>query len=71
MMSDQTTTEKLGGRKATAFYAALACSFVLALSGKASGEVLGLIDTLYAAYALSNVMAKRQPKSKTEVTDGA
>lgn len=69
-MSDQTTTEKLGGRKATAFYAALACSFVLALSGKASGEVLGLIDTLYAAYALSNVMAKRQPK-KTEVTDGA
>ena len=69
-MSDQTTTEKLGGRKATAFYAALACSFVLALSGKASGEVLGLIDTLYAAYALSNVMAKRQPK-KTEVDNGA
>ena len=56
--------EQLGGRKAMGFYAALFCSFVLALSGKASGETLGLIDTLYLVFAGANVAAKRTSTSK-------
>ena len=66
-MSSQTLTGKAGGRKAAGFYAALTCSFVLALSGRASGEVLGLIDTLYLVFAGANVAAKRVSK-KTEET---
>ena len=58
-MSNSTLTGKAGGRKAAGVYAALACSFVLALSGKASGEILGLIDTLYLVFAGANVAAKR------------
>tara|TARA_Y100000592_G_scaffold3800_2_gene5502 strand:+ start:10276 stop:10491 length:216 start_codon:yes stop_codon:yes gene_type:complete len=67
-MSNQTLTGKAGGRKAAGFYAALACSFVLALSGKASGEVLGLIDTLYLVFAGANVAAKRMNKPTDEET---
>jgi hypothetical protein len=49
------------------FYAALACSFVLALTEKASGEILGLIDTLYLVFAGANVAAKRvSPTQKKE-----
>ena len=63
-MSDQqaTLTDKAGGRKALAFYSALACCFILALLDKAHAEVLGLIDTLFFIYAGANVMAKRQPQ---------
>ena len=72
-MNDQTMTEKAGGRKALAFYAALACCFTLALLDKAHAEVLGLIDTLFFIYAGANVMTKRQqaPTSKNtqEKTD--
>ena len=50
---------KLGGRKAMGFYAALSCSFILALTGKATSETLGLIDTLYLVFAGANVAAKR------------
>ncbi|WP_348660914.1 hypothetical protein [uncultured Idiomarina sp.] len=70
-MSSQTLTGKAGGRKAAGFYAALGCSFVLALSGKASGEILGLIDTLYLVFAGANVAAKRitpKDEKKEEVT---
>jgi len=63
-MNNQTMTDKAGGRKALAFYAALACCFVLALLDKAHTEVLGLIDTLFFIYAGANVMAKRQPQIK-------
>jgi len=63
-MSNPTLTEKMGGRKALGFYAALACCFVLALLDKAHTEVLGLIDTLFFIYAGANVMAKRQPQIK-------
>jgi hypothetical protein len=63
-MSNPTLTEKMGGRKALAFYAALACCFVLALLDKAHTEVLGLIDTLFFIYAGANVFAKRQPQIK-------
>jgi len=41
------------------FYAALSCSFILALTGKATSETLGLIDTLYLVFAGANVAAKR------------
>jgi hypothetical protein len=63
-MNNQTMTDKAGGRKALAFYAALACCFILALLDKAHTEVLGLIDTLFFIYAGANVMAKRQPQIK-------
>ena len=63
-MSDQPTqatlTERVGGRKALGFYAALASCLLLALLDKAQTEVLGLIDTLYLFYAGANVVAKRQ-----------
>ena len=62
-MSDPTMTEKMGGRKALAFYAALACCFTLALLDKAHAEVLGLIDTLFFIYAGANVMVKRQAQT--------
>ena len=61
-MSDQKQTiamDKLGGRKAMGFYAALVCSFILALLDKANAEILGLIDTLYLVFAGANVAAKR------------
>jgi hypothetical protein len=64
-MNDQTMTEKAGGRKALAFYAALACCFTLALLDKAHAEVLGLIDTLFFIYAGANVMTKRQAQAST------
>lgn len=59
-------TEKAGGRKALAFYAALACCFTLALLDKAHAEVLGLIDTLFFIYAGANVMVKRQASGLTD-----
>jgi hypothetical protein len=65
-MSESTTTERLGGRKATAFYASLACMMVLALMDKAHTHVLGLIDTLFLVYAGANVMAK--PKTEPKPT---
>lgn len=61
-MSDEKQTiamDKLGGRKAMGFYAALVCSFILALLDKANAEILGLIDTLYLVFAGANVAAKR------------
>ena len=65
-MSDQNMTEKAGGRKALAFYAALACCFILALLDKAHAEVLGLIDTLFFIYAGANVIVKRQASGLTD-----
>ena len=62
-MNNVTMTEKMGGRKALAFYAALACCFTLALLDKAHAEVLGLIDTLFFIYAGANVMVKRQAQT--------
>lgn len=65
-MNDKSITEKVGGRKALAFYAALACCFILALLDKAHAEVLGLIDTLFFIYAGANVMVKRQASGLTD-----
>ena len=66
LMNELTFTEKAGGRKALAFYAALASCLLLALLDKAQSEVLALIDTLFFIYAGANVMAKRQPPTTTE-----
>mgnify|MGYP000306361449 FL=1 len=63
-MSEATTTDKLGGRKATAFYVTLASCLLLALLDKAQTEVLGLIDTLFLVYAGSNVLSKRKTTDK-------
>ena len=67
-MSDkETMTEKLGGRKATAFYACLACILILALMDKAETHILGLIDTLFLVYAGANVMIKpKQLEAKAQ-----
>lgn len=58
-------TGKAGGRKALGFYAALGCCFLLAMSGKATTEVMALINTLYVSFAGANVWAKKV--SPTEV----
>lgn len=50
---------KLGGRKSTAFYAALLSVIVLAYTGKASSEVLSAIDGLVLLYLGSNVAHKK------------
>ncbi len=66
-MSDQASiTDRAGGRKALAFYAALSSCLLLALLDKAHSEVLALIDTLFFIYAGANVMAKRQTPTTTE-----
>ena len=61
--------DKVGGRKASAFYASLASILLLALLGKATTEIMGLIDTLFLAYVGANVVAKAKapkPEKKTE-----
>lgn len=66
--NDDTLTSKVGGRKAAGFYASLGVCFILAISGKAQTEVLALINTLYVAFAGSNVLAKKkepQPPTPT------
>ena len=73
-MSDKSTPstlDKVGGRKAAAFYASLASILLLALLGKATTEIMGLIDTLFLAYVGANVVAKAKakapkPEKKTE-----
>jgi hypothetical protein len=64
-MNNNNLTGKAGGRKALGFYAALGCCFLLAMSGKASTEVLALINTLYVSFVGANVWAKKV--SPTEV----
>tara|TARA_Y100000015_G_C2393086_1_gene91237 strand:- start:476 stop:736 length:261 start_codon:yes stop_codon:yes gene_type:complete len=64
---DTTVTEKLGGRKSSAFYACLACILILALMDKAETHILGLIDTLFLVYAGANVMIKpKQLEAKAQ-----
>ena len=52
--------KKFGGRKSFMFLITLFVVSILAWFGKASTEVLGLIDTLYLVYAGSNVAAKKK-----------
>ena len=58
--STPSTLDKVGGRKAAAFYASLASILLLALLGKATTEIMGLIDTLLKLKRL-NLKKKRRP----------
>ena len=61
----------MGGRKATAFYASLACILILAMMDKAETHILGLIDTLFLVYAGANVAksAQTKPTPQTSTSD--
>ena len=69
MSEQQTQSDKLGGRKASAFYACLLVTFILAISGKAETHVLGFIDTLFFIYAGANVVAKRYSPAQSQQPD--
>jgi len=60
---EKTMLDKLGGRKAMAFYCTLLVLFILALIGKAHAEIISAIDSLFLIFAGSNVI-----KSKTQQT---
>ena len=63
--------DKVGGRKAMAFYATLIVLFILALINKAHAEIISAIDSLFLIFAGSNVMkAKTQQNESKEVKNG-
>jgi threonine/homoserine/homoserine lactone efflux protein len=63
----RTLLDKLGGRKAMAFYATLLVLFILALINKAHAEIISAIDSLFLIFAGSNVMkAKTQQNQEKE-----
>ncbi len=67
----RTLLDKLGGRKAMAFYATLIVLFILALINKAHAEIISAIDSLFLIFAGSNVMkAKTQTQESKEVQHG-
>jgi 1,4-dihydroxy-2-naphthoate octaprenyltransferase len=63
-IKERTLLDKLGGRKAMAFYATLLVLFILALINKAHAEIISAIDSLFLIFAGSNVM-----KAKTQQTE--
>ena len=69
---ERTLLDKLGGRKAMAFYATLLVLFILALINKAHAEVISAIDSLFLIFAGSNVMKAKtqQTEEKKEVSNG-
>ena len=67
----RTLLDKLGGRKAMAFYATLIVLFILALINKAHAEIISAIDSLFLIFAGSNVIkAKTQTQESKEVNHG-
>ena len=60
---EKTMLDRLGGRKAMAFYCTLLVLFILALIGKAHAEIISAIDSFFLIFAGSNVI-----KSKTQQT---
>lgn len=60
---EKTMLDRLGGRKAMAFYCTLLVLFILALIGRAHAEIISAIDSLFLIFAGSNVI-----KSKTQQT---
>ena len=63
----RTLLDKLGGRKAMAFYATLLVLFILALINKAHAEIISAIDSLFLIFAGSNVIkAKTQNNQENE-----
>jgi len=67
----RTLLDKVGGRKAMAFYATLIVLFILALINKAHAEIISAIDSLFLIFAGSNVIkSKTQPNESKEVSNG-
>ncbi len=56
----RTMLQRLGGRKAMAFYATLAVLFILAMMNKAHAEIISAIDSLFLIFAGANVAKGRQ-----------
>ena len=69
---ERTLLDKLGGRKAMAFYATLLVLFILALINKAHAEIISAIDSLFLIFAGSNVMKAKNKteEKKEEVSNG-
>ena len=60
----RTMLQRLGGRKAMAFYATLLVLFILAIINKAHAEIISAIDSLFLIFAGSNVMKGRTQDTK-------
>lgn len=60
----RTLLQRLGGRKAMAFYATLLVLFILAIMNKAHAEIISAIDSLFLIFAGSNVMKGRTQDTK-------
>jgi 1,4-dihydroxy-2-naphthoate octaprenyltransferase len=68
---EKTMLDRLGGRKAMAFYCTLLVLFILALIGKAHAEIISAIDSLFLIFAGSNVIKSKTQQTQTgENTDG-
>ena len=66
MNKKRTMLQKMGGRKAMAFYATLSVLFILAIMNKAHAEVISAIDSLFLIFAGANVAKGRQDKAPKE-----
>ena len=62
----RTLLDKLGGRKAMAFYATLLVLFILALINKAHAEIISAIDSLFLIFAGSNVIKAKTQNNQDE-----
>jgi 1,4-dihydroxy-2-naphthoate octaprenyltransferase len=60
----RTLLQRLGGRKAMAFYATLLVLFILAIMNKAHAEIISAIDSLFLIFAGSNVIKGRTQDTK-------
>ena len=60
MNKKRTMLQKMGGRKAMAFYATLLVLFILAMVNKAHAEIISAIDSLFLIFAGANVAKGRQ-----------
>ena len=62
MNKKRTMLQRMGGRKAMAFYATLLVLFTLAIMGKAHAEIISAIDSVFLIFAGANVAKGRQDK---------
>ena len=58
----RTMLQRMGGRKAMAFYATLLVLFILVIMDKAHAEIISAIDSLFLIFAGANVAKGRQDK---------
>ena len=68
---ERTLLDKLGGRKAMAFYATLLVLFILALINKAHAEIISAIDSLFLIFAGSNVMKAKTRQTEEKKKEGS